>query len=171
MRATDPAGNQDESADSYTWTIETETADVTILSGPAEGEEIHDDSASFTFSSSNTNANFECQDSNSTDWVSCNGDTPSDGFGSYTTSAMPDGNNNFTVRALINGNVSDSETRNFIVDAVYDISIKHENPIPAITLDFDPSGIQNQPVFRFSYIKTDNLFCGLRSNSSKIKRR
>jgi len=160
VRATDPAGNQDESADSYTWTIETEAADITILSGPAEGEEIHDASASFTFSSSNTNANFECQDSNSADWVSCNGDTPSDGFGSYTTSAMPDGNNNFTVRALINGNVSDSETRNFIVDAVYDISIEHENPIPAITLDFDPSGIQNQPVFRFSYIKTDGPITG-----------
>ncbi len=159
VRATDLAGNQDESADSYTWTIETETADVTIISGPQEGEEIHNSSTLFTFNSSNTNANFECQDSNNTDWVSCNGDTLSDGEGSHTISAMEDGSNSFTVRALINGNIGGSETRNFIVDAIYDISIKHENPVPAITLDFEPSGIQ-QPVFRFSYIKTDGPITG-----------
>jgi fibronectin type 3 domain-containing protein len=58
VRARDPAGNLDASPASYTWTIDTTAPDTQIDSHPANPS--NSANASFTFSSSDVTATFEC---------------------------------------------------------------------------------------------------------------
>jgi len=150
VKATDEAGNEESTEETWGWLIEAQ-ADVSINSGPNEGQEIHDNFAVFGFISSNQDASFECQDTNNMSWTSC-GDN---GSGSYTTSTLEDGNHLFNVRAVINGSPSGTDGRNFIVDAVDDMFVSHENPIEEITINLPSAGIDNQAIFRFAYEKTD----------------
>jgi hypothetical protein len=59
VKATDPAGNTDPTAASFTWAIDTTAPDTSIASGPADPTS--STSASFTFSSSEGGSSFECQ--------------------------------------------------------------------------------------------------------------
>ncbi|HVL94849.1 MAG TPA: S8 family serine peptidase, partial [Solirubrobacteraceae bacterium] len=58
VRSTDPAGNVDPAAATYQWTVDTQAPDTTIFAMPAAVTS--DSTASFSFSSSETGASFEC---------------------------------------------------------------------------------------------------------------
>ena len=59
VRATDPAGNTDGTAASFTWTIDTAAPETTIGSGPADPS--NQTSATFAFTASDPAATFECR--------------------------------------------------------------------------------------------------------------
>jgi hypothetical protein len=59
VRATDAAGNLDPTPASYSWMVDTTAPETTIDSGPTGI--VNSNSASFTFSSSETNSIFECK--------------------------------------------------------------------------------------------------------------
>jgi hypothetical protein len=58
VRATDPAGNTDASAASYSWTIDVTAPETSIDSGPPDPTA--DTSATFTFSADEAGSSFEC---------------------------------------------------------------------------------------------------------------
>jgi hypothetical protein len=58
--ATDAAGNVG-SAPTWSWTVDTQAPDTTLLTGPAAGSTTSSRSATFTFSSSDATAGFQCR--------------------------------------------------------------------------------------------------------------
>jgi hypothetical protein len=70
VRATDAAGNTDQSPASRTWNVDTSAPETTIISGPADGSVISETSAAFGFTSSETGSTFECK-LDGDDWESC----------------------------------------------------------------------------------------------------
>ena len=59
VRATDPAGNTEVAPPSWTWTIDTVVPDTTLASAPPT--QSASDTATFTFSSPDSTATFECR--------------------------------------------------------------------------------------------------------------
>jgi hypothetical protein len=90
VRATDAAGNTDQTPASRTWTVDTTAPNTTITSGPADGSTTNSSSASFEFTSSETPSTFECK-LDSGDWEPCT--SPKDLTG------LTDGSHTFMVRA------------------------------------------------------------------------
>jgi LPXTG-site transpeptidase (sortase) family protein len=95
VRAIDNVGNIDPTPASFTWTVDTVPPDTTILTTPPNPD--NDNTPSFTFSSADLTATFECQ-LDGGGYSACNsGDT----FGPLT-----DGSHTFDVRAVDNvGNI------------------------------------------------------------------
>jgi hypothetical protein len=89
VRATDALGNLDATPAAYTWTVDTSAPNTTINSGPSGT--VTSTTATFTFSSSQTPATFECQ-LDSAAYAPCT--SPK------TYTGVPTGNRTFRVRAI-----------------------------------------------------------------------
>jgi Putative metal-binding motif len=61
VRATDSVGNGPGAISTYTWTIDTAGPDTTLLTGPAAGSSSPATSATFTFSTPEGGATFQCR--------------------------------------------------------------------------------------------------------------
>ncbi|MBC8514893.1 hypothetical protein H8D30_03420 [bacterium] len=112
VRATDLAGNIDPTPAVWDWTIEPGIEpETTIDSGPAEGSVTPSTEATFTFSSDDPLATFEC-DLNSGGFAVCT--TPK------TYTGLTDGEQVFQVRAVAAGGLKDSTpaTRKWTVDTI-----------------------------------------------------
>ncbi|MEW5829758.1 MAG: SBBP repeat-containing protein, partial [Chloroflexota bacterium] len=90
VRAVDPAGNTDPTPASYAWTIDATTPETQIDTHPADPSSSAD--ASFTFSSPDLTATFECQLDGSGGFAPCA--SPLDYFG------LADGPHTFEVRGV-----------------------------------------------------------------------
>jgi large repetitive protein len=122
VRATDAAGNVDATPATYSWTIDATPPDTTINSVPDNPTNKLD--ATFTFSSPDPSAGFECQ-LDGVAYAPCS--SPK------TYNALPDGSHAFNVRARDPaGNVDPTPaTRTWTIDTVA--------PGPTITLPIDGS--------------------------------
>ncbi|CAA9404597.1 MAG: Alkaline phosphatase, partial [uncultured Phycisphaerae bacterium] len=60
VRAKDAAGNVDPAAASYSWVVDLQSPETTIMSGPAEGSSTTSTIASFGFQTDETGATFQC---------------------------------------------------------------------------------------------------------------
>lgn len=106
VRATDPAGNTDESPASRTFMLDIAAPDTTIDSGPSGTTA--DNTPTFGFSSSESDSSFECRlDAGA--FAPCS--SP------YTTAALADGAHTFEVRAIDPAGNTDQTpaTRSFAV--------------------------------------------------------
>jgi hypothetical protein len=136
VRAIDPAGNTDATPATRTWTVDTSAPDTTIDSGPSGATNSTD--ATFTFSSNEAGATFECQlDSGS--FASCT--SPK----SYT--GLSDGSHTFTVRAVDAAGNTDATpaTRTWTVITVG----------PNTTIDSGPSGPTSSTSATFTFSSND----------------
>ncbi len=115
VRATDEAGNTDESPAMRTFTVnvggggDTTPPETTIDSGPTAGSTINDATPTFGFSSNEAGSTYECQLDNG-GFSACT--SP------FTTATLSDGSHTFEVRAIDPaGNIDASPaSRNFTVD-------------------------------------------------------
>jgi hypothetical protein len=89
VRATDAAGNADATPATYTWTVDTTAPETTIDSGPLGT--VGNTSASFAFSSDETDSTFECK-LDAGPYASCT--SPK------AYSGLSDGSHTFSVRAI-----------------------------------------------------------------------
>ena len=132
VRATDAAGNADPTPASRTFTVDTVAPDTTITGGP-DGP-TNDSTPTFTFTSSEAGATFECRLNDS--FVPCTSPFTSDGVG--------DGDHTFQVRARdVAGNLEESPaSRSFTLD---------RNP-PTTSITSGPSGVtgDSTPTFGFT---------------------
>ncbi len=138
VRARDPVGNVDATPPSRTWTVDTTAPDTTLSGGPAEGSTVSATSATFSFSSTDGTATFECK-LDSASFAAC---TSPD-----TVSGLRDGSHTFSVRARDPaGNVDASPpSRTWTVDAI----------APDTTLSGGPSGTVSATSATFSFSSTD----------------
>ena len=110
VRAVDAAGNTDGSPETNSFTMDGTAPTTTIDTGPGS---ITDGTASFTFSSDDANATFECE---------LTGPGQSAGFSTCTSpatySTLADGDYTFTVKATDEAGNTDAtpETNNFTMD-------------------------------------------------------
>jgi hypothetical protein len=106
VRATDAAGNTDQSPDSWTWTIDTTKPTVELLTHPNDPTNVN--SASFGFQADESVTGFECQ----LDGLGYSGCTSPQTYGS-----LGDGSHTFNVRATDTaGNLGDPTTFTWLVD-------------------------------------------------------
>ncbi|HEV3375765.1 MAG TPA: right-handed parallel beta-helix repeat-containing protein, partial [Thermoleophilaceae bacterium] len=130
VRATDRAGNVDESPASYGWTIDTTAPETTIDSGPADPT--NETSASFSFSSNEAGSTFEC----SVDEAE---------FGACETeySDLAEGEHTFRVRATDRaGNVDESPaSHGWTIDTT----------APETTIDSGPADPTNKASASFEF--------------------
>ncbi|MFY9487755.1 MAG: Ig-like domain-containing protein, partial [Solirubrobacterales bacterium] len=90
VRATDTAGNVDATPASYTWTVDTNPPDTTIVTGPAAASNVPSTTASFTFSSAEA-VTYECK-LDAAAYATC--PTP------HVISALSQGSHTLLVRAV-----------------------------------------------------------------------
>lgn len=133
VRAVDPAGNEDPTPDSRSFTIDTTAPDTQIDSGP--GPFTGDDTPEFQFSSPDDNtATFECRIDSGT-FASC--------ASPFVTSSLGEGSHTFYVRAVDPGGNRDASpsSRSFVVDTI----------APVTTITGGPSGptSDDTPTFGF----------------------
>jgi len=143
VRATDPAGNTDESPATWTFTVDATEPRTTIESGPSEGQRINETRPQFAFRSDEPGSTFECRvDADA--FAAC--DSP------YTTAPLADGQHTFEVRATdAAGNVEEPPAaRTFTVDVT----------APETSIDSGPEGQTNErrPSFGFSSSEPDSTF-------------
>lgn len=121
-RATDAAGNLDQTAAQYAWTIDVTAPTTAIDGGPAAAT--NDPNATFSFSSEDATAVFECQ-RDGAEYAPCT--SPK------TYPSLSDGPHTFRVRARdAAGNVDGTpEARTWTVDTVV--------PVVTVTLPLDGS--------------------------------
>ncbi len=91
VRASDPLGNTDPTAASYSFTVDTAAPDTVIDSGPTGL--INDASPTFLFSSDEPGSSFECR-------VDSDPFGPCSGAGTHTAADLGDGAHSFEVRAI-----------------------------------------------------------------------
>ena len=156
VRAIDAAGNTDLTPASRTWTVDTTAPDTTIDSGPSGTITVA--GATFTFSSSEAGATFECRLDGAA-YSAC----PSPK--SYTN--LSNGSHTFEVRAKDGaGNVDATPaSRTFTVDVP---PPPQDTTPPETTIDSGPSGTikQNSATFTFSSSEAGSTFeCKLDSAS------
>ena len=129
VRATDGAGNTDQTPASRTWTIDTGAPDTQIDTGPSGTSS--DPSPAFSFSADESGSSFECRldSSDPGDWASCSSPKP------YTN--LADGSHTFEVRATDGAGNTDQTpaSRTWTIDTVVP-------PAPLIT-DTDPKSPAN----------------------------
>ncbi|MBN8580074.1 MAG: sortase [Anaerolineae bacterium] len=133
VRAVDSLGNTDASPASYTWTIDTVSPDTSIDSNPTNPS--NDNTPTFTFSSLDLTATFEC---------SIDGGAFSACASPNTLAALADGSHTFAVRAVDPaGNVD-------VTPASYTWTI--DSTAPDTTIDTNPTDPSNDttPTFTFS---------------------
>ena len=90
VRATDQAGNTDQTPASRTFTVDTTAPETTITAGPAAGSATADSTSTFAFSSGEAALGFECR-VDAAVFAPCS--SP------HTTAALGDGQHTFAVRA------------------------------------------------------------------------
>jgi hypothetical protein len=91
VEAIDPAGNSDGSAATYSWTVDTTAPSTTLSSSGRPVAKSNSSSASFTFSSADSGASFECSD---------DGGAYSACTSPHRRAALPDGPHTFALRAV-----------------------------------------------------------------------
>ncbi|MGZ4371073.1 MAG: choice-of-anchor D domain-containing protein, partial [Gaiellaceae bacterium] len=140
VRARDPAGNIDAAPPTRTWTVDTTAPATTLSGGPAQGSTVSAKSATFSFSSTDGTATFEC----SFDGGSFAACTSPD-----TINALADGSHTFSVRARDPaGNIDATPpTRTWTVDTT----------APATTLSGGPAqgSTVSAKAATFSFSSTD----------------
>jgi hypothetical protein len=143
VRATDAGGNTDATPDAYTWTVDTTAADSTIDSGPSGT--VGNSSASFAFSSSETNSSFECKLDSGT-------------FGSCTSpksyTSLSDGSHTFSVRATdAAGNVDATPaTRTWTIST----APPPDTTPPETTIGSGPSGSVSSTSASFTFSSSES---------------
>jgi hypothetical protein len=137
VRATDPAGNTDQTPASQSFTVDSAPPQTTIVSGPSGTTQ--DATPTFNFSSE-PGASFQCRfDSNP--FGTCSGS------GTHTPAgALPDGAHTFQVRAVdAAGNPDPSPaSRSFTVVT-----------FPETTINSGPSGLTNDPTPTFTFSSSE----------------
>ncbi len=110
-RGTDEVGNEETSAASRNFTVDTTAPQTNITGGPGEGDRIASSGATLTFASPDSTATFRCK-LDGGPWTACSG------AGSQAYSGLSDGDHKFSVRATDSaGNVETSPPeRNWYVD-------------------------------------------------------
>ena len=135
VRAVDAAGNQDATPATRTWTVDTIAPDTAITSGPSGSTS--STSATFTFSSTETPATFQCA-------------IDGGGFGtcpaSYT--GLSQGAHTFSVRSTDAAGNQDASpaTRTWTVDTV----------APDTSITSGPSGSVSSTTATFTFSSTEN---------------
>ncbi|MEO6496493.1 MAG: Ig-like domain-containing protein, partial [Solirubrobacteraceae bacterium] len=111
VRATDGAGNTDQSPATRSFTVDTTAPESCISAGPADGGGTNDSTPTLAFSASEASATFECR-LDEASFAPCT--SP------LTTPTLGDGSHRFGVRAIDGpGNVDASPaSRSFTVDTV-----------------------------------------------------
>ena len=122
VRATDAAGNVEATPATYSWTVDATPPETTINSAPSNPTNKRD--ATFTFSSNDPSAGFECQ-LDAAAYAPCT--SPK------TYAELPDGSHTFHVRA------SDPAGNVDPTPATYTWTIDTVAPGPTITLPIDGS--------------------------------
>ena len=137
VRATDAAGNVDPTPATHGWTIDATAPETTILNGPVAGGTTGP-SGSFTFSSPEAGATFEC----SLDGAAFTACTSPRAFAS-----LADGAHTFAVRAKDTVGIVDPSpaTRTWTVDAVG----------PPVTITSTPANPSNDTTPTFAFTSTD----------------
>jgi hypothetical protein len=143
LRATDAAGSSDPEPPSSTWNVDTVAPDTTIDTGPQGASTL--DSASFTFSSTETRATFEC----SLDGAA---------FGACTSPAeytgLADGSHKFHVRAVdASGNIDASPAER---DWVITTTVADTTP-PQVTMTDPAEGALVHGSVTLSAAAVDNV--------------
>lgn len=130
VRVTDPVGHVSTPV-AYEWTVETTPPDVTIHSGPeSPTTEIY---ASFTFSSSNQNASFECRIDGGA-WSECETGVDYD--------QLDDGTHEFEVRSVGQGAGPGAiEARTWFVDTI----------VPTVSITDGPKQVTNETNAGFAF--------------------
>ena len=141
VTAADRAGNEGPTV-SRTWTVNG-PADVSITSGPQNGDVTNDRVARFSFSSTDSGASFSCK-LDGGGFAACT--SP------LTTPMLADGNHRFTVKVTDSAQDTGSVSRVFTVDTV----------TPAVTIASGPAdgSATNDPTptFRFSPSEPGSTF-------------
>ncbi len=141
VRATDPAGNVDQTPASRSFTVDTAAPQTTIDSGPSGPTS--DTTPTFAFSADQGGSTFQCRVDGGA-WASCSS--------AHTTASLADGAHTFEVRATDPiGNVdSTPASRGFTVDTA----------APQTTIDSGPSGQTSDatPTFAFSSSQPGSSF-------------
>lgn len=132
VRAKDANNNVDPSPATYTWVIDTVAPDTTILTNPANP--INSSAGTFTFSSSEVGATFECQ-------IDGGGFTACTSPKTYT--GLADGSHTFQVRSIDTaGNVDLSPASyTWVIDTV----------APDTTITANPTNPTNSTTATFSF--------------------
>ena len=144
VRAIDQAGNADQSADSFEWSIDTIAPDTQITLKPAALT--NSASASFSFSGTDAGsgvASFQCRRDSAepADWASCSSPT------SY--SSLADGAHSFEVRAVDQAGNADQSADSFewTVDTT----------APQTTIDSHPAPVAASSAASFAFSGTDGV--------------
>ena len=137
VRATDQAGNVDPTPDSRSFTVDTAAPGTTIDSGPTST--INTDTATFTFSSGDGTATFECK-LDSGDYEECTSPQSYNDLG--------EGSHTFEVRAVDSAGNTDPNppTATFTVSA----------QAPDTTIDSGPSGTTSDTDATVAFSSDDN---------------
>jgi hypothetical protein len=141
VRAVDRAGNQGPAA-SRTWTVDA-PADISITTGPQNGDLTNDPTPSFAFSSTDSGASFGCQ-LDGGGFAACT--SP------FTTSTLSDGDHRLTVEATDTAQNTAAVARSFIVDTTAPVVTIFSGPAAGSATN-DPA-----PTFRFSSTEPDSSF-------------
>lgn len=152
VRATDEAGNTDQTGDSSTFTVDTVAPVATISTeAPAEGAATNDTQPAFEFTSDKAGSVFECRflegDDDSATWESC-------ATGFAPGAPLTDGEWTFQVNAIDDvGNVSEEPaSRAFVVDTAAPATSITAGPEEGSTIDV--TGTE----FEFESSEADSTF-------------
>lgn len=151
VRATDEAGNAQASATTRSFTVDATAPSVAITEGPAGGSTVSSGSQSFTFTSADSGATFECS-LDGGDFAACT--SP------FATSALSDGVHSVSVRAVdAAGNRSAADSRTFTVDA-NGLGNPPASPVkPSITTLRDPIKVPNSRKAKLATIRCPEGSC------------
>jgi hypothetical protein len=141
VRATDEAGNVDDSPASRSWTIDTTQPATSITSGPSGT--VDETSASFAFTSSESGSSFECRlDAGA--WGSCT--SPK------AYSSLADGSHTFRVRATDAAGNTDgtAATRTWTIDTT-----PSDTTPPNTTITGGPSGSTTATSASFTFTSSE----------------
>jgi hypothetical protein len=138
VRATDAAGNADQSPASHTWRVDTDPAATTIDTGSEPPNPSNSQSNTFTFSADETGT-FQCRmDGDAptgTGWVTCG--TGTSGSKEYT--GLPEGNHTFEVRLVDQANnTGPADSYNWRIDITKPVMTIAPASQPA-----DPTNVQS----------------------------
>ncbi len=151
VRAIDQAGNIDQSAASFSWTVDTAAPNTSIGSSPATLT--NSAAASFSFSGSDTGgsgvAGFQCRldSTQAADWAACS--SPK----SY--SGLTDGSHKFEVRAIDQAGNVDQTPASFTWTV--------DTTAPDTSIGSSPPALTNSPAASFSFSGTDTGGSGVAS--------
>jgi len=139
--ATDPAGNDDPTPASYTWTVDTTAPDTALVTTPSNPS--NDSTPIFTFTSSDVTATFQC---------SVDGGVFSACATPNTLAALIDGSHTFQVRAVDTASNVDATPASFtwIIDLT----------TPNTTITSNPSNPTNSTSASFDFIGDDGSGSG-----------